>query len=207
MSLSSINNKGARRFWITGGLIILLVGVQFVLWPWLGSQSQELHDKRAVTQQVAEVGKRNEETTEAMEKQAGYFKQLDEVVPLHSTLAQQVEKMEQLAAARRVGLVVSAINEGEDKKKSMTHEIVPVKITLQISGYLNDVLYYFHEIEHQQEIVTVTRWWLKPAVSPEALESISDTGESKAPISIPFSLNVDAVFYLRNQPGEPVASN
>lgn len=194
-------DNSAKLLWLEAGAIIVLLGAQFLLWPWVLGLSEATHEELFVEQQVNAVKSRNEESEMTLKKQAGYLEQLDVVVPADSTLPQQVEKLEQLAASQGVKLRLSAITDEETKRSTRKNTgIVPVKIGMQISGPLNNVLGYLERVEHQQEIVTVSRWWLKPALPQEYLQAVEDglTGTENV-YMVPFSLNVDAALFLKDQ--------
>lgn len=202
---------------VLSALAALLIGAQPFLWGWVKSRSIALHELRIRAEQIEEVRKRTQEMQENYDNQKVFVAQLDSVVPPSRNAIQVIERLETATQGLDVSLQVSRIDEGVALKQSQAAEleeadqpkttpsktsnndesvvaIVPLFITVNVTGKPEKLVEYIDAVEHVQELSYIQKFTITPAPNKASVTG----GEPD------FQLLMTVVFYLQGKPDGPI---
>lgn len=144
-------------------LLVVVVGVQPLVWRFVKSQARLVHSRRTLQQQQADVRLRAQAMHDNVVGNAETIATLDAVVPPLSFLPQAVERLELLADKRSLSLQIISINQRPDAE---VPAVVPVGITLLAFGPIETIIDFMDQIEQLQEVTSIASWQLEPAALP-----------------------------------------
>lgn len=198
---------------VFSALVVLLIGTQPFLWRWVRGRSIALHELRIMAEQIEEVKKRTKEMQENYDNQKVFVAQLDSVVPPSRNAIQVIERLETATQGLNVTMQVSRIDEGVALKQSQAVEleeadqpratptktknndeqgvaIVPLFITVNVTGRPEKLIEYIDVVEHVQELAYIQKFTITPALN-----------KANVTVDAPdFQLLMTVVFYLQGKP-------
>lgn len=192
------------RSWLptfgVGVLVLVLLGLQFFLWPWVGTQAMQVRQADAQTVQFDVLGQRLEAMRHAYESQRPLFEQLAAVVPRADEAPQLVDRLEQTARTHGVKAAIESISE------EAAAPLLPLVVKLRAEGSPSSLLAYLYRLEHLSEVTEVRAWSLTAPTllsaarggvpSDFGLQPQSTVQASPLPIQ-PYILALTMVFYLQ----------
>lgn len=189
-------NDQTKRFAGRLVLVMLLIGIQPLLWQQVSSAAKVLHEKNSQRQQIAEVKDRIKKITEVNTSQKEFLDQVEVVVPFERTLPQVIERLEFLSVEDKVSLVVQAL-EKEKPAEGDLPLFFSMRVAISATGTIENLLNYLHHVEHMQELNVVRDISLTPAT-----ETVSRTqplpSVSPVPITEPlYTLSMTTLFYFQ----------
>ncbi len=169
-------------------LLIILVGVQPLLWRLVKRQAELVHSRRTLEQQQADVQLRVQAMRDNLNQQQDNISTMDAVAPQFKSLPQAVERLELLAERRSLSLEIQGINRQAVEDRS---RIKPVTVVLRAFGPVESVLSFMEQIEHVQELTQIESWQLEPTQAPP--------GVVLEPSATNYSFSAEIIFFLRTK--------
>lgn len=180
------NARYRRKFSVMLFALVVLIGAQFLLWPFVQSAAANLHNKRTQEQQLINLRHRLKEIDETVHKYDSALENLDGIFPDLAASSQTVEQLEAVAQRRGLQLKIDSIREQDSIASRGPADIVPLTFLMSVTGGSDDLLSYLDDVEHLEEQVVVKTWAIKAI-----LDSTSGTPQLK------HQLTMDLTFYLQ----------
>ncbi|MAF80862.1 hypothetical protein CL628_02505 [bacterium] len=185
-SHSLVIKRRYQRLALSILLLIILVGVQPLLWRLVKRQAELVHSRRTLEQQQADVQLRAEAMRGNLNQQRDNISTMDAVAPQFKSLPQAVERLELLAERRALSLEIQGISRLNVED---TTSIRPVSVVLRAFGPVESVLSFMEQIEHVQELTQVQSWQLEPSEAPPSV-ILEGAGTN-------YRLSAEIIFFLR----------
>lgn len=182
-----IQNNQLRPLLIMVVFLLVLTGVQPFLWRFMSTSATKLQDKRTEQEQYTNLQQQLADIDRVREEQTELVAQLEAIFPSLHKATQPVERLEQLADRRNLLLAISNIKELEPLDKKGREELVPLQITLQAQGPPDQLLGYIDDVEHAQEVVTISSWVI------DVYQETGEDGQSRDR----HRLDMNVSFYVR----------
>jgi len=152
-----------RRLVVSMLLVLILAGIQPVVWRLVKRQAQIVHARRTLVQQRADVRLRAEAMRDSLARNADTTAILEAAVPPIALLPQAVEHLELLADKYSLSLDIINI---EQRSASALEEIVPAVISLRLFGRIETIIDFMEQVEQLAELTMLESWQLEPAGVP-----------------------------------------
>lgn len=158
MKLAVTLDRSVTSLLITGVIVLVLGGLQFWLWPWVGRTVQELEQFGNQQEQAEELKRRLYALQQEYAEARALVEQLTVILPQADQTTQIISQLEQLAQQQFLTLTI--LNITEEKAE----HVVPFIMKLQAKGEAANVLNYLHALEHVPLLVEVRHWSLFASV-------------------------------------------
>jgi len=160
----SLGNKKYRRLATSALTLVVLAGLQPLVWGFVHHQALAVQQQRSQGQQIANVNSRNEEITTRLRTASEFLNQLDVVSPPTTAKTQVVERTEQLADQLGLPITITVIQEvSANGVVAENDPIVPVSLSVSVTGSIPQVLGFLDRLERTHELALVHSWTLQPA--------------------------------------------
>lgn len=183
---SGLSRPGLRRVLVSVIVVIILIAIQPALWDWVGRSAEELHNRRTLAGQLANLQDQLAQLKTEQGSAQTVQDQLDAVLISREGITQAVERIESQAQGIPVTLRVHNI-----ETQSEGGKIDSLVITATATASVDKLLQYLETIENLAEITSINNFLLRPAPRP-----VGAVGEFND-----FSLDFNVAFATEAEPG------
>jgi len=184
--------------------VIVLITVQPFLWSFVLKNAASLQDKKSQQEQISGVNERADDIKKALAEQRETLSQLETVVVPAGKVSTIVEQIERKADDMNVNISIAGITEPAQSSTSSASDnslaLSQVTLSLLVSGPIDSLLLYLDQLEHLPELTVVPSWSLTPATGSNQITPLASPAPIfSAPATSSFTLQLDIIFFLRNQ--------